>query len=127
MKIRRIRRTHYTPISDITAEAIVEDRDYVAKVYGAAPAICFTFRDMENVASIKRLIDNKRIEIESIDIEITGSYNRSRKQRSAKQIAAGQRWTARMNGDGDKIYGYDDGEPCVQGRIYTDSDTSSTC
>lgn len=39
-----------------------------------------------------------------------------RKQRSAKQIAASEKWLARMNGGGDKIHGYDDGEAEPQSR-----------
>ncbi len=111
MRIRRIHRTHFAPLSDITAEAIVSDRDYIPKVIGAAPAICFQFDHMENEASIRRIIEDHHAPVLAQsyqDWQIEASTYR--KPRSAKQIAAGRRWTARINDDGDKIHGYDDGE-----------------
>lgn len=115
---KRYRRpqNHFVPLSTIQAEAIVDDRDYIAKVYGAAPAIVFQFTHMENMASIRTLVDEKRAALDiSMDVEMNGSYRRT-KSRSAKQIAAGKKWSARKNDDGDKIHGYDDGEWEPQSR-----------
>ncbi len=108
---RRLARIHSVPLSDIQAEAIVADRDYISKVYGASPAIVFQFTHMENDASTRRTISDDGPLI--FETSLDACYV-ARKPRSVKQIAAGRKWAARMNGDGDKIHGYDDGEPCSQ-------------
>ncbi len=107
-----MRREHSAPLSDIQAEAIVADRDYIAKVYGAAPALVFQFSNMENVASVRRTIDDSNGPL-IFETAIDSSFM-YRKERSVKQIAASRRWAARINGDGDKIHGFDDGEPYSQ-------------
>lgn len=55
----------------------------------------------------------------AIERDALSSYS-SRKPRSEKQIAASQRWAARMNGDSDKVHGQDDGEwPTPRGESFT--------
>lgn len=124
MRPRRFIRTHFKPLSDAQAAAVVDDRDYIPRVYGAAPAI--VFEPQGPMESVRRVIEaHTRHKIAEARMNIEWEMGRASTTKVRKVNRGWEKFQAMINGAADKIHGYDDGECMPQYRIYTDSDTRS--
>lgn len=88
MRRRMLRRNHFAPLSSDRAAAVIDNRDYIPRVYGAAPAI--VFEPLPPIASITRTLRKRNLGWEKLQ--------------------------AIQNGARDHIHGYDDGEAEPQSR-----------